>query len=266
MAQDAPALPEVAASELEYQGEITFWNTMRDFEFAEVQKLIDAWTAAHPGISVKHTAQSFDTARADYQNAAPAGTAPDILRADIGWTIGFADDGYLLDLTDKVSDWDDYIGVPLATATWKGATYGLPHVTDALGLQCNKSLLAEAGLDAAPTSWQELVDAGSTIADLEAQKYGFYMRGDSYWVQPFTWGWGGQLYEVADDGTVTVKIEQPRIRRGLELPQGQHPRHRRPGGTVGLHQRLRQHDHRLQGRHHHVRPQRPLAGGGPPHR
>ena len=209
LAQDAPALPEVAASELEYQGEITFWNTMRDFEFAEVQKLIDAWTTAHPGISVKHTAQSFDTARADYQNAAPAGTAPDILRADIGWTIGFADDGYLLDLTDKVSDWDDYIGVPLATATWKGSTYGLPHVTDALGLQCNKALLAEAGLDAAPATWQELVDAGSTIADLEAQKYGFYMRGDSYWAQPFTWAWGGKLYEVADDGSVTVTINSP---------------------------------------------------------
>ncbi|HZW01617.1 MAG TPA: extracellular solute-binding protein, partial [Candidatus Deferrimicrobium sp.] len=217
MAQDAPALPEVAASELEYQGEISFWNTMRDFEFAEVQGLIDAWTAAHPGITVKHTAQSFDTARADYQNAAPAGTAPDILRADIGWTIGFADDGYLLDLTGKVTDWDDFIGVPLATATWKGSTYGLPHVTDALGLQCNKALLAEAGLDAAPATWQELVDAGSTIADLEAQKYGFYMRGDSYWAQPFTWAWGGTLYEVAEDGSVTVTINSPESVEGWDF-------------------------------------------------
>ena len=96
------------ASDLAYQGEITFWNTMRDFEIAEVQKLIDAWTAAHPGITVAHTAQSFDTARADYQNAAPAGSAPDILRADIGWTIGFADEGYLLDLSGLIADTDDY--------------------------------------------------------------------------------------------------------------------------------------------------------------
>ena len=76
---------------------------MRDFEMAEVQKLIDAWMAAHPGITVTHSAQSFDTARADYLNAAPAGTAPDILRADIGWTIGFADQGFLLDLTGLVA-------------------------------------------------------------------------------------------------------------------------------------------------------------------
>jgi arabinogalactan oligomer/maltooligosaccharide transport system substrate-binding protein len=209
MAQDTGTVPDVPASDLAYQGEITFWNTMRDFEFEQVQSLIDAWTAAHPGVTVKHTAQSFDTARADYQNAAPAGSAPDILRADIGWTIGFADEGYLLELGGLIDDASDYLEVPLATASWKGGLYGMPHVTDALGLQCNRDLLAEAGLDHAPTTWDELVAAGSTIADLDAQKYGFYTRGDSYWAQPFTWAWGGQLYEVAEDGSVTVLINSP---------------------------------------------------------
>jgi arabinogalactan oligomer/maltooligosaccharide transport system substrate-binding protein len=220
-AQDAPAVPEVPASELAFQGDITFWNTMRDFEMAEVQKLIDAWTAAHAGITVTHTAQSFDTARQDYQNAAPAQTAPDILRADIGWTIGFADQGFLLELGSLIEDGDDYLDVPLATATWQGGLYGLPHVTDALGLQCNQELLTEAGLDAAPATWQELVDAGSTITDLDAQRYGFYMRGDSYWAQPFTWSWGGQLYEVAEDGSVTVLINSPESAEGWNFLKDQ---------------------------------------------
>jgi arabinogalactan oligomer/maltooligosaccharide transport system substrate-binding protein len=35
------------------------------------------------------------------------------------------------------------------------------------------------------------------------------MRGDSYWAQPFTWAWGGKLYEVAEDGSVTVLINSP---------------------------------------------------------
>ncbi len=48
-----------------------------------------------------------------------------------------------------------------------------------------------------------------TVTDLDAQKYGFYTRGDSYWAQPFTWAWGGSLYEVADDGSVTVTINSP---------------------------------------------------------
>ena len=208
-AQDAPVLPEASSSDLAYQGEITFWNTMRDFEFAEVQALIDAWSAANPGITVKHDPVSFDDARANYQNAAPAGSAPDILRADIGWTIGFADEGYLLDLNGLIDDADDYLAVPLATTTWKGGLYGLPHVTDALGLQCNRDLLAEAGLDGAPATWAELVEAGGPVTDLGAQAYGFYTRGDAYWAQPFTWAWGGQLYEVAEDGSVEVLINSP---------------------------------------------------------
>jgi arabinogalactan oligomer/maltooligosaccharide transport system substrate-binding protein len=221
-AQDeAAAVPEVPASDLAYQGEITFWNTMRDFEFAQVQALVDAWTAAHPGITVTHTAQSFDTARADYQNAAPAGSAPDILRADIGWTIGFADEGYLLELSGLIDDVDDYLEVPVATATWQGGLYGLPHVTDALGLQCNRDLLAEAGMDAAPATWAELVEAGSAFADLDNQRYGFYTRGDSYWAQPFTWAWGGQLYEVAEDGSVEVLINSPESVEGWNFLRDQ---------------------------------------------
>ena len=38
---DTMAAPEVPAAELDYQGEITMWNTMRDFELAEVQTLIE---------------------------------------------------------------------------------------------------------------------------------------------------------------------------------------------------------------------------------
>ena len=205
---------------------------MRDFELAEVQKLIDAWTAANPGISVEHDPVSFDDARQNYQNAAPAGTAPDILRADIGWTIGFADEGYLLDLAPLMDDADDFLSVPLATATWKGGVYGQPHVTDALGLQCNQELLTQAGLDALPTTWEELVTAGAPIADLDAQQYGFYTRGDAYWAQPFTWSWGGELYEVADDGSVTVLINSPESSQRLELPTRRHPRDDRPSHLV----------------------------------
>jgi arabinogalactan oligomer/maltooligosaccharide transport system substrate-binding protein len=214
LAQDAPAVPEVMGSELDYQGEITFWNTQRDFEFEQVDALVQAWADSHDGITVKHDPVSFDDARANYQNAAPAGSAPDILRSDIGWTIGFADEGFLLDLSGLIDDADDYRQIPRETATWDGGLFGLPQVTDALGLQCNADLLAEAGLDGAPTTWDELVESGATIANLDAQEYGFYTRGDSYWAQPFIWAWGGELYEVAEDGSATVLINTPESAAG----------------------------------------------------
>jgi arabinogalactan oligomer/maltooligosaccharide transport system substrate-binding protein len=212
----APA-SEAPASEgpLTYQGEITFWNTMRDFELVEVQKLIDAWSAENPGITVKMDPVAFDGADVKYDQAATGQTAPDIFRADVGWVSGFADAGYLLDLTGKVDGVDDFLPTPLSTNQWAGGLFGVPQVTDALGLQCNKQLLTEAGLTAAPTTWAELVEKGKTVTDLAAQKYGYYMRGDSYWAQPFIWGWGGTLFEVNDQGLVTVTVDSPESAAGL---------------------------------------------------
>lgn len=215
LAQDDAAVPDVPATDLAYQGEITFWNTMRDIEMVEVQKLVDAWTAAHPGITVKHEPSPFDNALTNYQNAAPAGTAPDIFRSDVSWVIGLADQGFLLDMTDLM-DFSGFNPAPVEAGQWQGGTYGIPHVTDALGLQCNAELLAEAGLDAAPTSWDELIEAGKVVTDLDAQKYGFYMRSDSYWGQVFPWAFGGELYEVDADGVVNVLINSPESAAGFD--------------------------------------------------
>jgi arabinogalactan oligomer/maltooligosaccharide transport system substrate-binding protein len=209
--EGTPAPTEAVA----YQGEITFWNTMRDFELVEVQKLVDAWTAEHPGITVKMDPVPFDGADVKYDQAATGKTAPDIFRADIGWTPTFADAGYLLDLTGKIDNVDDFLNTPLATNKWNGKLYGVPQVTDALGLQCNGKLLAAAGLSAPPTTWAQLVEKGKAVTDLAAQKYGFYMRGDSYWAQPFIWGWGGTLFEVDDQGLVTVTVDSPESEKGF---------------------------------------------------
>ena len=211
----APEETPAATEALTYQGEITIWNTMRDFEIVEVQKLIDAWTAENPGITVKMDPVPFDGADVKYDQAATGKTAPDIFRADIGWTPTFADAGYLLDLTGKIDNINDFLVTPLATNSWNGKLYGVPQVTDALGLQCNGELLTEAGLSAPPTTWAELVEKGKAVTDLAAQKYGFYMRGDSYWAQPFIWGWGGTLFEVDNQGLVTVTVDSPESEKGF---------------------------------------------------
>ncbi len=100
-AAPSAAAPSAAASSatLAYKGEITFWNTQRDIENVELQKEVQAWQALHPGITVKTDLVPFDGADKKYTDAANAGTAPDIFRADIGWTPTFADAGMLLDLT-----------------------------------------------------------------------------------------------------------------------------------------------------------------------
>ena len=209
---DASAAPSADSGALAYTGEITYWNTQRDIENVEVQKQVEAWQALHPGITIKTDLVPFDGADKKYTDAANAGTAPDIFRADIGWTPTFADLGMLLDLTSYFpADFQSqFLPAPMGTALYGGGMYGVPQVTDALGLLCNKAVLTDAGLSAAPTSWDELVSAGTKVTDLAAQKYGFYIRGDSYWSQPFIWGWGGTLFTVDDQGKVTnIGVNSP---------------------------------------------------------
>lgn len=213
---DASVAPSGPAA-LTYQGEITFWNTQRDFEGVELQKQLDAWQTANPGITVKMDLVPFDGADVKYEQAANGGTAPDLFRSDVGWVSGFANKGMLLDLTPLFpADFGaQFLAAPLATGTYQGKLYGVPQVTDALGLQCNKTLLTRAGLTAAPTSWDELVSAGTKVTDLAAKRYGFYMRGDSYWSQPFIWGWGGSLFTANDEGKVTnIGVNSPESVQG----------------------------------------------------
>jgi ABC-type glycerol-3-phosphate transport system substrate-binding protein len=215
LAQDGAPVPEATSSELEYQGEIEIWNTMRDFELQELQKVIDAWEAANPGVTVKHTPVSFDDLRPNFLNAAPTGQGvPDIIRSEAGWTVGFADEGFLLDLSSLI-DTSDFLPEPISTAEWKGGLYGVPHVWDFLGLQCNAEALASVGLDAPPATFDELVAAGTEFADVDAQKYGFNIfASDAYYSQPHIWSWGGELFEVNEDGSVSVLINSPESAAG----------------------------------------------------
>ncbi len=125
---------------------------------------------------------------------------------------------------------------------------------------------AEAGLDAAPTTWDELVAAGSTIADLDAPAVRLLHPRRQLLGTALHLGLGWSALRGRRGWHRHGAHQQPRVRRGLELPQGQHPRHGRSCRFVELPRRLRQHDHRLQGRHHHVRHERSLAGRRPPGR
>jgi arabinogalactan oligomer/maltooligosaccharide transport system substrate-binding protein len=216
------AAPAAPASDLAYQGDISFWNTMRDFEFVHVQSLVDQWMAAHPGITVKHDLVPFDNGGVrtnKYLPAALNGTAPDIFRSDVAWTPGFAEQGILADLSSSLTQDElaDFLPGPLGTTMYQGNLYAVPHVTDALGLMCNMVLLAEAGLDHAPATWDELVEAGKKVTDLDAQKYGFYMRGDSYWALPFIWSWGGGLVNVDENGNPSdILVNSPESVAGFQ--------------------------------------------------
>ena len=76
---------------------------------------------------------------------------------------------------------------------YNGKIYAVPQTVDALALFYNKTLFKQAGLTKPP----------ATLAQLQAdcQKFGngkgIALRGDSYWIGPWIWGYGGGLVNMA---------------------------------------------------------------------
>ena len=56
-----------------------------------------------------------------------------------------------------------------------GAIYGIPLNAYALGLAYNKDLLAAAGIDAPPATWEELVEDAVALTDADAGRAGLHL-------------------------------------------------------------------------------------------
>jgi arabinogalactan oligomer/maltooligosaccharide transport system substrate-binding protein len=140
-----------------------------------------------------------------------------VFRAEIAWIADYADKGYLIDLTDLISDWDDFLAGPLAYGQWQGGTYAVPQVTDALALLYNKRMFDEASVEV-PATMDDFLSAGETLQSELGLENAFYMRGDAYWLQPFLWAYGGGLLNVNDEGQVTeILVNNEGSVAGLEF-------------------------------------------------
>jgi multiple sugar transport system substrate-binding protein len=100
----------------------------------------------------------------------------DIVALDGIWVGEFAQAGYIKPLDEVVgsgvTSWDGWSQIPKAVqanASFEDKTYGIPAGTDGRILYFNKKLFAQAGLPAdwQPTSWQDIIDAGTKLKSIK---------------------------------------------------------------------------------------------------
>ncbi|WP_313896166.1 extracellular solute-binding protein [Streptomyces sp. YIM 98790] len=185
-------------------GTVTFWDTSNETEAPFFNQLVAAFEKEYPEIDVTYVNVPFFEARQRFLDAAADGRAPDVLRADVGWTAGFVADGLLADLTGTVAEPDpqDFLENTVAGVTFDGAVHGVPQVTDTLALLYNKALFEEAGLTRPPRDWTELRDYALTVKE-ETGAEGIVLNTDAYYALPFLYGEGTDLVDPASR-TITV--------------------------------------------------------------
>ena len=131
---------------------------------ADVVAMTQAFTES-TGIQVNPTFVAYEELAPKILTSAASG-GYDVILGDCIWPAQFAKAGIVLDVTDRVNelDLDDIYQGALDATKYEGKYYGMPWLNDVKYMFVNMELLKQAGIEAAPTTWDEL------IADAKACK------------------------------------------------------------------------------------------------
>ncbi|MHA6759068.1 extracellular solute-binding protein [Streptacidiphilus sp. PAMC 29251] len=198
---------------------ITWWDTSdATNEEPTYKALVAAFEKANPTITVKYVNVPFADAQTKFQTAAGSKGAPDVLRSDVGWTPGFAKAGYLvpLDGTPAAADSAKFEPQLIQQASFDGKLYGVPLVTDTLGLMYNKALFTKAGITKAPATWDEL-KADAALVKQKDGVDGFDLNAAAYYAMPFLYGEGTDL---VDAGSQKITVNSAAAVKGIDTIKG----------------------------------------------
>ena len=199
--------------------ELTWWDTSDPTTEAKAyDELIAKFNEEYPNVEIKHETVPFDQTQNKFKTAAESGSgAPDILRAEVAWTPEFASLGYLYNLEGTAALDNNFLETPLSSNVYDGKTYGVPQVTDTLGLMYNKSLFEKAGLDpeAPPATWDEVRDAAKALKS-KAKVDGIYINSGGYFLLPFLYGEGA---DIVDAEAQTITVNSPEAVAGIQTAQ-----------------------------------------------
>ncbi len=190
---------------------LTHWGT--EDQLAAQQAIIDEYEASHPGVTIELVTVDFGELRTKIVTGRTAGTNADIYHFYHLWLPDFVNSGVLAEPPeDSLGFLETHVteGTIASVSTSDGQTWGYPTEVNPYQLVYNKRLLAEAGYDEPPATWDELKEVAAAITQVDdtgaISQLGFgVMPGwDSGIVHPFSsllLANGGSI--LSEDRTVT---------------------------------------------------------------
>jgi multiple sugar transport system substrate-binding protein len=146
------------------------------YQETDIEAITAEFEAQNPNIDVQTEYVTYEALHDKIVTAAAskAGTY-DVVLIDCIWPAEFAAAGFVLDVTDKVSQemrQDIWPGA-LEAATYQGKLYGMPWLNDVLYLYYNEEMLTAAGYDHPPKTWTELQEMSMAAVDKGLTDYPF---------------------------------------------------------------------------------------------
>ncbi|MFP7761955.1 ABC transporter substrate-binding protein [Marisediminicola sp. LYQ134] len=137
---------------------------------AALDTVIADFEEANPDITVDVEERATDAHKDSLRTTLGTSGAPDIFFSWAGPGLGgeFIDAGASMNLEEYYAEygWEDrFSDAAMETVTQYGGYDGVPYTQRGEAVFYNKELFAEAGIDEAPTTYDELVDAAAALSD-----------------------------------------------------------------------------------------------------
>lgn len=188
-------------------------------ELANQQKIVDAFTAINPNITVKVSVADWESYWPKLQTDLAGGNAPDVFLMDGPLFPDYQTRDQLLDLSPLVArdSFDPSQLVDLAVQDFTapdGNLYGLPRDLNTIALFYNKTMFDAAGLPYPDASWDwnKLVEVATKLTKTSGSttsQWGFYTETsdmENYW-SSLVWQAGGDILSP-DKKTVVIDTDQ----------------------------------------------------------
>ena len=156
---------------------------------AEIDQIARDFEALNPDIKVVMEYVGYDAIHDKVVTGMAANPpAYDASMIDVIWPDEFIKNGYLLDVTSRITP---EMKSGIFPASWNGVTrngkvYGMPWLMDNKYFIYNKDMLSKAGFTTPPTTWEELVVQAQAIKDKGLSEF------------PITWSWNQKEGVVCD--------------------------------------------------------------------
>ncbi len=156
----APPASAPAPSQAAAPVTIEWWHiSTTDPGKAVFQGIADAYTAAHPNVTIHITILENEAFKTKLTTSIQSGQVPDLFQSWGGGIMAAqADAGALKDITADVASWKDTINPgALSIYAYKGKQYGIPWDMGMIGVWYNKALFTKAGISGPPATWDDFL-------------------------------------------------------------------------------------------------------------
>ncbi|MBX6321751.1 MAG: sugar ABC transporter substrate-binding protein [Rhodospirillaceae bacterium] len=203
--------------------------------YAAAEKLIPQFEK-ETGIKVEWEILPYENSRERQVLNFAGGGDLDVVLVDVVWIGEFASNGWIVPmekfyedpkLADPKLNLDGFFPILLQSfGTWNGVVYGLPFDNYSGLLFYNKCMLKEAGFDAPPATWEDLLNTyGPKLTDKSKNRYAFALqsrRGETQSADSFMrvlWPFGGSLLDEKFKSNLLSKESQTGLKFRQDLMQ-----------------------------------------------